>query len=103
MATLYVTECTQLGQDKYGNEIAAPLVGSAASVTEQTVAIGGSSAASAAFGSRTRFIIVHTDAICSIAFGVSPVAAASAHRLAANETRFYGVNPGDAIAVITNT
>jgi hypothetical protein len=34
---------------------------------------------------------------------VNPTAVATAQRLAANETRYYGVNPGEKIAVITNS
>jgi hypothetical protein len=100
MAVLYITECDSLALESYGRPIAAPRM---APIAEQHVAIGGSSAQSATFNPKTRFIMVHTDAICSIAWGVNPTAVATAQRLAANETRYYGVNPGEKIAVITNS
>lgn len=100
MATLYITEVKELGVANFGKDIAAPKMPPEA---EQTVAIGGASTQSNAFAPTTHFIIVHSDAICSLAFGANPTAAGSAHRLAANETRFYGVNAGDKVAAITNT
>jgi hypothetical protein len=48
-------------------------------------------------------VVLHTDAICSIAFGPNPTAAATNMRMAANETRQFLVNVGDKVAVITNT
>jgi len=100
MSTLYVTEVTHLGVDASGQAIMAPSMPPA---LEQTVAIAGQSAASNAFGGTTRFVQIHTDAICSIAFGTNPAATTSNQRLAANETRFYSVTPGMKVAVITNT
>ena len=72
-------------------------------LVEQTVAIGGTSAQSAAFGAATQLVRVHTDAICSVAFGANPVATASTMRMAAGQTEYFAVNPGDKIAVITNS
>lgn len=100
MAVLYITEYKALAQTVIRQNVAAP---GAYAVAEQHLAIGASSVASAAFNTATTYIMVHTDAICSLAFGPTPTAVATAHRMAANETRFYGVNPGDKIAVITNT
>jgi vacuolar-type H+-ATPase subunit B/Vma2 len=70
---------------------------------EQVVAIGGSSTQSAAFGSNTQMIRVHTDAICSISIASNPTATANTPRLAANTTEYFKVEPGHKIAVITNT
>jgi hypothetical protein len=100
MATLYIAEVDRLGIDAHGVSVMAPHM---PPLAEQTLAIGMSSVPSAAFGGKTRFLQVHTDAICSIAFGSSPVATAVNQRLAANETRFVAVTPGDKIAVITNS
>ena len=72
-------------------------------VAEQVVAIGAGSVQSAAFNAATRFIRVHTDAICSFKFGAAPTATADTPRLAANSTEFFGVLPGHKIAIITNT
>jgi hypothetical protein len=56
------------------------------------------------FSSRTKFVQLSTDAICSVAFGGSAVAATSSNqRLPANTIIYKGVNPGDFIAVITNS
>src|SRR5438067_670914 len=103
MATLYITEIHDLANANGGKDTQAPIVGSGTTVVEQKVTIGGASAQSAAFAPSTHFIMVHSDAICSLAFGTNPTALATAHRMAANETRFYGVAKGDKLAVITNT
>lgn len=71
--------------------------------TNQQVAIGGASAQSAAFGGATTFVRVHTDAACRIAIGANPTAAASSPRMAAGATEYFGVIPGDKLAVITTT
>ena len=69
----------------------------------QTVSIGGASAQSAAFGTSTRMIGVHTDAICSVEIGTNPTATTSSKRMAANTTEYMEVYPGQIIAVISNT
>src|SRR5437899_519412 len=99
MATLYIAEFTHINPgDAVGAQIAKypPLV-------EQVVVIGGGSLASAAFNNQTRFIRVHADAICSIAIATTPTATVTNGRLAADQTEYLGVNPGDKIAVISNT
>lgn len=72
-------------------------------VVSQTVAIGGSSAQSAAFNSQTTLIRVHSDVVCSVEIGGSnPTATTSSMRFAANQTEYFIVHPGDKLAVITN-
>ena len=100
MSTLYNTELSSLGVDASGQNILAPVMPPAA---EQTVTISGSTTPSAAFGGSTRFLQIHTDAICSIAFGTNPTATTANQRMAANETRFYTVTPTMKVAVITNS
>lgn len=100
MATLYIAEFDQLLTDANGNVVMAPHM---PPLTEQTVAIGMSHAESSAFSGRTRFAQIHCDVICSISFGTSPAATTGNQRLAANETRFVGVNRGDKVSVISNT
>jgi len=72
----------------------------------QSVAIGGASAPSAAFGPTTRMIRVQADINCSIMVspspGATPVADTTQHRLAAGQTEVLAVKPGDLIAVISN-
>lgn len=58
---------------------------------------------SSAFLPGTRFIRVHTDATCSIAIGSAPTATVSNKRLFANTTEYFGVVPGDRLAVVMNT
>lgn len=99
MATLYISEYSEAGIKGPGMLPAAAEPG----VTTQTVAISGTTAQSAAFGATTRFVRVHTDAICSIAFGSNPTATTSKLRMAANQTEYFAVRPGDKVAVISNT
>jgi hypothetical protein len=101
MPTLYICEYANQGRDTAGYTIQG--VAQEPANTEQTVAIGGTSAQSNAFQSGTTLIRVHTDSICSIAIGTNPTAAATNKRMAANTTEYFGVRPGDKIAVITNT
>jgi hypothetical protein len=101
LAKLYVAEFAHLPLDDRGRPVMAPPM---PPIAEQVVAIGMTSTQAAnVFQSNTRYAQIHTDAICSVAFGTNPTATASNQRLAANETRFTGVNPGDLIAVIVNT
>lgn len=73
-------------------------------LAEQTVAIGAGSLQSAAFNAATKFVRIHTDAICSInCNAANPTATATNGRFAANQTEFRGVSPGNKLAVITNT
>lgn len=67
------------------------------------VAIG-VAAQSAVFAANTRLIRVHADAICSVLLGSNPSATVSTAdaRMAANQTEYYQVNPGDKIGVISN-
>lgn len=101
MSTLYVSEYAGLATGP-GRMNQIPLVLEPAKV-EQTVAIGGASQPSAAFGADTIVIRVHTDAICSIVIGKAPVATLVSKRMAADQTEYFGVSPGDKIAVIANT
>jgi len=72
----------------------------------QVVAIGGTSTPSAAFGPSTRMLRVQSDVNCSImvspAPGATPVADTTQHRLAAGQTEYLSVKPGDLIAVVAN-
>lgn len=100
MATLYITEYAKPAFTALGTISAAALP---TIVAEQTVAISGSSAASAAFSAATRFVRIHTDAICSISYGAAPTAVTTQARLPADATEYFGVNAGDKVAVISNT
>lgn len=99
MAVVYVTEFTD-STIRYSQINPVSFL---PPVAEQTVAIGGTSAQSSEFNDKTKIIRVHTDAVCSIEVGSDPTATTSNLRLAANSTEYFEVNPGDKIAVITNT
>jgi len=96
MATLYISEYPGYELNNLPVAIEPPLV-------EQTVAISGGSAQSAAFNTSTRLVRIHTDSICSILFGSNPTATATNKRLAANATEYFVVSPGYKVAVISNT
>lgn len=100
MALLYITE--------YANAVMSDGVpvqaGQEPSIDQTPVAIGGGSLQSAAFNANTRFVRLHTDAICSVVFGESPTAVTNTQkRMAANSTEFFGVVPGQKVAVISST
>lgn len=101
MATLYIDEYASIPTlTSWG---AMPQAPATPPIATQAITISGSSTASAAFNAKTTFVLLHTDAICSIAFGAAPTAVTTASRMNANETRFYGVVTGQKVAVITNT
>jgi hypothetical protein len=74
-------------------------------LNDQTpVAIGASSLSSAPFTGQTRVVRLHTDVVCSILIGPpGTVATANNQRLAANQTEYKMVVPGNIVSVITNT
>lgn len=98
MAVLYISEYHQLAIA--GGAVVA--AGVEPALVEQIVAVGAGSAVSAPFSGATRFVRVHTDSICSIAFGAAPTALTAMKRLAAGQTEFFGVQPGHSVAVIAN-
>lgn len=102
MAVLYVAEFVSTGGT--GN---FPVAGAQVPpVAEQVVAIGGASTqCTNAFDKNTAFVRIHTDAICSIAFGTNPTATTVKMRLAANQTEYFAVPLGQSykVAVISNT
>lgn len=102
MAVLYVTEYAELAIGPAGRVGQMPME---PPVAEQTVAIGATTTSSSAFNTKTRFVRLHTDAICSIEFGAAPAATATTQRMAANQTEFKDVSriSGGKVAVITNT
>ena len=106
MPTVYISELANLTTPgSFGTPVQAPFVGNG-TVAEQSFAISVTSSMSSTAGwnASTRFIMVNTDTACFLKFGgttASLTATTSAHRMAANETRFYGVNPGGVVAVVT--
>lgn len=111
MAVLYITELDTLGNPNEGGNAQ---IARMAPIAEQTLAIGGSSAASSAFNKQTRFVRLETDTTCAIAFGNAPTAqtasgtatgssATGTARLFQNTVEYFAVNPGDKVAVISTS
>ena len=96
---LYVAEFTQ--PSVYNGNLQP--VAYLPALAEQKITISGTSAQSSAFNAKTRMIRVHTSEVCSILVGSNPTATVSTARLAAGQTEYFEVTPGDKIAVITNT
>lgn len=106
MAALYVSEYANLGYTSNG----VIEFGAAAHewVTDQTVAIGASSAASEPFNVATGYIMLAADHDCSIAWTnageATNDATASGMRIAANaKPTMFGVTAGMLVSVITNS
>ncbi len=100
MALLYITEYATLAVIS-GTEVP---VGQEPGIYQTPVAIGAGSLQSAAFNAETRFVRLHTDAICSVAFGANPTAVAQTqNRMVVGQTEFFGVNPSQKLAVIAST
>lgn len=102
MALLYISEYASTYQD-HGTGGTA---GFEPAITDQTpISTAGGSVQSAAFNVNTKLIRVHNDSTnaCCIVFGVNPTATTSNKRLAPNQTEYFGVVPGQKLAVITVT
>lgn len=101
MASLYITEFRPLAP---GTGVPVQIAEFPALAT-QKIAIG-AEGDSAVFNVATRIIRLHADAICSItitAVGVEATATTSMTRLAADQTEYFGVQPGAELSVIANT
>lgn len=100
MAFAYITEYLRQPLDGISRVLPA---GQEPSVVVQKIAIGAGSVQSAAFNEKTTFVAINVDAPCSVAFGANPTATAASMRIPQDGTMYYGVFPGDKVAVITNT
>jgi hypothetical protein len=66
-------------------------------IVDQKIAIGGSSAASAAFNAKTQYVLLSSDVVCSVSWaqpGATPTAAASNLRIPANGPVASPPDPG---------
>lgn len=80
------------------------MIGKAPGVRQQTpLSIGASPTQSLPFAAGTNYIRMHTDAVCSVDIGENPTASINTARMAANQTEYIGVNPGDSLSVIANS
>lgn len=98
MANLYISEYAVLASAQGGAAQAA----AEPALAVQKVDFSGGAALSSAFNSQTRFVRLHTDAICSVRFDGS-TATTSYPRMAADQTEYFGVQPGSKLSVISNT
>lgn len=97
---IHISEYADYARDASTNRILG--VTKEPPLVEQSVAVGGSSAQSAAFGANTRLIRVSAGVICSILVGANPTATTESRRLVAGHTELMAVTPGHKIAVISN-
>lgn len=97
MSVLYITEFAHSGNSNSG---AVLQVASMPPLADQQVVFTTSSVQSAAFNDNTRFIRVHTDATCHVAFGDNPTALTSSMRLLEGWTEYFAVKAGQKVAVI---
>jgi hypothetical protein len=102
MATLYIAEFERTASSPDGRFSAQ--IAEAAPVAEQAVTFS-TTTQSAAFNVATRFVRIHTDAICSIAFGTNPTATTAKMRMVAGATEYFSVPRGESykVAAVTNT
>lgn len=104
MGNLYISEYVGIAavSGEGGPSRVNTAAGQEPAAVEQVVAYT-TTTQSAAFGSTTTMVRIHTDSICSILFGANPTAVTTAKRLAANQTEYFGVTPGQKVAAVTNT
>ena len=98
MAKLYITEYTRAAN--HGDIGGLVPMAQIPALTTQVLDITGTSAKSAGFDQACRFVRVHTDVTCHIATGDDPTATTNSMRLAADQTEYFGIRPGQKIAVI---
>jgi len=97
LATLTITEFGDSGTNRI--PVGLPIAQLPAISTQQ-VTVAGASAQSAAFSADTRFVRLRTDTACRIVAGDNPTATTSDLSLDANQAEYFGVTPGQKLAVI---
>lgn len=98
MAKLFVSEYEKMTHGPSGLIPMEPCI-----LDQIPVVIGAGSLQSLPFQGRTKYVRIHADVICSIAFGPNPTATTNSKRLIAGATQDFAVTAGDRVAVITNT
>jgi hypothetical protein len=102
MAKLYVSEYLYLAQDQRSQPVAAP---QEPPVATQVLDTAGTSLSAAIVG---KFVLISADATLSYRLSAGagssdPVATTSDMRMAAGDSRFFGVVPGAKIHIVANT
>jgi hypothetical protein len=105
MSKLYISEYARVTQVS-GPGTAVLQAPEEPPIATQVVDFTSGAAQSAAFNAKTRFVRLHTDAICSVRFAANPTATVNDARLAAGQTELRGI-PGDGsatkVSAIANT
>lgn len=96
MPLLFITEYSRITVDHGNLTVPVPITPG----VEQVIEMELKPKLCEPFREQTRFIIVHTDADCALAFGKSPSASPNRHGLSAGETRAYGVASGDRLSAV---
>ncbi len=94
MANLYITEFQRLPKDAQGNVVP---VARMAPVVEQKIAFT-TAAASAAFGTKTKFVRLIADAKAHIEFGGGPTATAANTYIPADVAEYFAVLTGQKVS-----
>lgn len=103
MAQVIIREYADVSLSTRGQAPAEP------ALADQTITTSGTTASSAAFNTNTRLIAIATAPAqaCAVLFSATPGAAVTALttslRLPANGLYFFGVRPGDKVALIDVT
>ncbi len=101
MPNLYITEFQQEGVDAMGRIMP---VARALPIAEQKVVFS-TSTQSSTLNANTTLVRLHSDGVCSVAFGANPTATTNNMRLGIGQTEYIAVqaNSGLKIAAISNT
>lgn len=102
MRKVYITSYRFLAADDASRTLMAPDTSHRSILQEDSVEVTSESLQSKPFPKYAAFIMVKADAPCSLAFGADPVASPEYHFMEAGELRYYGVQPDERLAVISN-
>lgn len=100
MAKLHIREYREAGAGGEHRNVGIPVGREKGAFSQATIEIGAASLPSEAFASTTRLIRVHVKAACYVEVGASPVATDGSMPMAANQTEYWSVEPGDKLAVL---
>ena len=104
MSLFYITEYENVVFDARGEPVLAPE--EPALIDQLPIDFtDGLPHPSAVFNSKTRYVMIHTDGVCSYVVGATPQASILNRRMATSETRFFGLKAGGglSLSVIKNT
>lgn len=102
MRKVYITSYRYLASDDAARTLMAPDTSHRSVLQEDSVEVTSESLQSKLFPKYAAFVMIKADAPCSLAFGHDPVASADYHFMEAGELRYYGVQEGERLAVISN-